>query len=129
MKKLHIIEKILISIMLINIIFTPGYVQASTIGTVIQEGDDFITTGSSAGSPVNGAALGDVSKSIYNILLGIAIVVAVIAATYLGIQYMVSSAMDKAKIKESFLALVLGCIVAFGAFGIWKVLVVMLGKV
>lgn len=129
MKKMYIIKKIVISIILASIIIAPTYVQASTIGTVIQAGDNFISAGSSLGSPVNGAALADVSSSIYNIFLGVAIVVAVALAAYLGIQYMVSSAMDKAKVKESFLALAIGCIVAFGAFGIWKVLVTMLGKI
>jgi len=129
MKKLYIIEKIVISIMLISIILAPTYVQASTIGNVISEGDSFINAGGNAPSPVNGDQVDEVIKSIYNIFLGAAIVVAVVAATYLGIQYMISSAIDKAKVKESFLALALGCVVAFGAFGIWRVFTTMLGTI
>lgn len=127
MKKIYVINKIIISIILISLIMTPKCVQANTIGSVIRDGDSFVSA--TTGSPVNGDRLAGVSSSIYNIFLGIAIAVAVSLAAYLGVQYITSSAMDKAKVKESFLALVLGCIVAFGAFGIWKVLVMMLGKI
>lgn len=131
MKKLNMIKYIVLSIVFISILILPNIVQATnaSIGTVIRGGDSFISAGSSVASPVDGDQLKNISSNIYNILLAIAIVVAVAIATYLGIQYITSSAMDKAKVKESFLALVLGCIVAFGAFGIWKVLVVMLGQI
>lgn len=129
MKKLNIIKKIVVSIMIISAISSYQCVQASTIGDAISGGKDFISAANPSSIPVNGGAATDVSSNIYNLFLGVAIVVAVVCATYLGVQYMVSSAMDKAKVKESALALALGCLVAFGAFGIWRVLVTMLGTI
>lgn len=129
MKKLNIIKKIVVSIMIITAISSYQCVHANTIGDVISDGDSFIQAGASTGIPVDGAGATQISSNIYNLFLGVAIVVAVVCATYLGVQYMVSSAMDKAKVKESALALALGCLVAFGAFGIWRVLVTMLGTI
>lgn len=37
---------------------------------------------------------------------------------------MMASAEDKAKVKESLLPFVVGCVVVFGSFGIWKLLVI-----
>lgn len=42
-----------------------------------------------------------------------------IVGTILGIQFMVASAEDKAKVKEAIVPYVVGCIVIFGAFTIW----------
>ena len=36
---------------------------------------------------------------------------------------MVSSAEDKAKVKEALVAYVISCIVLFGAYGIWSIVV------
>ena len=45
---------------------------------------------------------------------------------YLGIKFMSSSADDKAKVKEALIPYIVGCIVIFGAFGIWKLLITLL---
>ena len=41
---------------------------------------------------------------------------------------MIASAEDKAKIKEAMIPYVLGCIVIFGAFGIWKLAITILNN-
>lgn len=43
--------------------------------------------------------------------------------TFIGIQFIVASAEDKAKLKESLVPYIVGCIVIFGAFTIWSVVV------
>ena len=61
----------------------------------------------------------DVSGLVYNILLAVAIVLAVIIGAMLGIKFMVGGADEKAMIKETLAPYIIGCIVVFGAFTIW----------
>ena len=63
------------------------------------------------------------SNLIYNILLVIGIGVAVIVSGVLGIKFMIGSVEEKAQIKDQLIPFVIGCIVVFGAFGIWKIVV------
>ena len=65
----------------------------------------------------------DMSNLIYNILLIIGVVVAVIVGLIIGIKFMTGSVEEKAKVKETFVAYIAGCVVVFGAFTIWKVVV------
>jgi hypothetical protein len=46
--------------------------------------------------------------------------------TVLGIKFMLGSIEEKAKIKEVLIPYILGCVVVFGAYGIWR-LVITLG--
>lgn len=46
-----------------------------------------------------------------------------IVGTIIGIQFLVASAEDKAKMKESLIPYIAGCIVIFGAFTIWSAVV------
>lgn len=64
---------------------------------------------------------------IYNILLSIGIVLTVIIGGILGVKFMIASADDKAKIKEAMIPYVLGCIVIYGAFFIWKLAIMVVG--
>ena len=68
-------------------------------------------------------SLQTVSDYIYHLLLAIGIVMAVAIGSVLGIRFMISSVEEQAKIKELLVPYVAGCIVVFGAFGIWKIAV------
>ena len=59
-------------------------------------------------------------NDIYNILFPLGVAVTVIIGGALGIKFMTASAEDKAKVKESLVPYVIGCIAIYGAFGIWK---------
>lgn len=72
--------------------------------------------------------LHDASNFIFNLLLGIAMIVAVIIGMILGIQFMTASIEEKAKVKEHLVPYVVGCVVIFGAFGIWKFVVTLLNR-
>ena len=52
-----------------------------------------------------------------------AICVAVIIGAIIGVQFITGSIEGKAKIKEALVPYIIGCIVVFGAFFIWKTLV------
>ena len=95
------------------------YSSSYAMGEIISGGKDFL----SASTVINTTQLHTTSNYIYNTLLAVAIVVAVIVAMVLGIQFMVASADEKAKVKEALMPFVVGCIVVFGSFTIWKVAV------
>ena len=51
-----------------------------------------------------------------------------IIGVVLGIKFMIASVEDKAKVKEAFVPYIMGCIVIYGAFGIWRVFLVLGNK-
>jgi len=106
------------------IIFTSNVYAGSTIDEMISDADEFLQIGADDAILTGpGSPLDVTSEYIYNILLIIAVAVAVLVGTYLGIKFMLESAEDKAKIKEAMIPFVVGCFVIFGAFGIWKIMV------
>lgn len=64
--------------------------------------------------------LEDVSHFVSGLLLGISIVVAVITTAVLGLSFIVETAEGKAKVKEALIPLVVGMVISFGAFTIWR---------
>lgn len=91
---------------------------------VMKGAEDFLAQGSK--TPVDEGELKQTSNLIYNILLGMALIIAVVVGTIIGIKFMVASVDEKAKIKEQLVPYVAGCIVVFGAFGIWKLVITIL---
>ena len=56
-------------------------------------------------------------------------IAAVVCGIVLGIQFMISSAEGQAQIKEKLFPYITGCVIIFGAFGIWKIIMILLGSV
>lgn len=98
--------------------------SAGTVDDVVQGAQDFLNQGRTV--TYDGVGLKITSDFIFNLLLAIAMVVAVIVGMILGIKFMSASVEEKAKIKESLIPFVVGCVVVFGAFGIWKLAVTIL---
>ena len=98
----------------------------STIDGVIGAADDFIS-GAKTDNTIEQKGLQNTIDLIYNILLAIGMVVAVVAGIVLGIQFMTASTEGKAEVKEKLIPYVVGCVVIFGAFGIWKLVMVLIG--
>lgn len=127
MKK--IINKLLVIILAFFCIFSlvSTNVYATSISDIFTKGDNFINKGqTSSRNPISEGTMKNMSEILYNTLLVIAIVVAVIIGLVIGIKFMTGSVEEKAKVKETVIAYVAGCIVVFGAFTIWKVLVTIL---
>lgn len=111
-------------IIVINIIlFNTNIVRAAGISDVISGGESFINAGTSGDVTIDQDKLKDTSNTIYNILLILGMAIAVVISGILGIQFMIGSAEEKAKIKDALIPFVIGCIVIFGAFGIWKIFI------
>lgn len=114
----------LILILTILLISTTNIVQASSI---FQGADNWIENGAnSAGTVIKQDKLDLMNNTLYNILLIIGTAVAVIVGAVLGIQFITGSVEQKGKIKEALIPFVIGCVVIFGAFGIWRIVITIL---
>ncbi len=95
-----------------------------SLDKVMKGADDFLKIGSQ--SPVDNDELKETSNILFNVLLGIAMIAAVIVGMVIGIKFMVASVDEKAKIEEQLVPYAVGCGVVFGAFGIWKLAITIL---
>ena len=87
----------------------------------IKRGRDNINSGD--GPRVAQSDIKKANDTLFLTLYAIAAVISVIIGGILGIQFMIASAEDKAKIKEALLPYIIGCIVAFGSIGIWRIII------
>lgn len=126
------IKKIISTLLLIIII---AFLYGSNLYAtdIITGADDFIQSGISDGisdshPTIDESDLKAMSDLLYNALLVIAIVIAVIVGLVVAIQFITGSVAQKAKVKETLIPYIAGCIVIFGAFGIWKLVVGILSQ-
>lgn len=92
-----------------------------TLGEIIREGEGFISA--SNGEKISQENLKNMSTSLYNILLVVGIVLAVVIGTVLGIKYITEGVEGQVEVKKALVPYIIGCIVVFGAFIIWKIAV------
>lgn len=97
----------------------------ASIEDVINDGDAFINAGNEEGI-YNDNDLQNFSKTIYNILLAAGIFIATATGGVLGIKMMTSSVEEQAEVKKLLIPYVVGCVVIFGGFGIWKLVITIL---
>ena len=123
MKKIiiNILSIILILFLLINI--CPVKVQAINLDGIMSGADDFIEKGKNSNTTIDDQQLHDTSSLIYNILLGVSMTIAVIVGIILGIKFMMASSEEKAQLKESLIPYVVSCVIMFGTFTIWKIVI------
>lgn len=88
-----------------------------------EKSEDFLSQADSSLTNIDSSQLQGISGYLYNILLAAGVVIAVIVATVLGVQFMLGGAEGQAKVKEMLIPYVVGCIIVFGGFGIWKIAV------
>ena len=98
---------------------------ASALGDVISGGKKFIKS-SNSDELIDTGKVSEASSDIYNTLLMVSFVVVAVVGISLGIKFMMSGVEEKADVKKSLIVFVIGCVVVYGAFGIWKVLVTFL---
>lgn len=117
----NIVKKALFILIILIILFSIN-TKVFAWSSVIKDGDSFVQAGEEhGGQMVDAASLKTLSSYLYNILLSAGIVVAVVVATVLGIQFMMGGAEGQAKVKEMLVPFIVGCIVVFGGFGFWKI--------
>lgn len=125
---LRILFKLVIAILIIqNICINNSY--ASAWGNIFETGQNFINEGKDSNLPINSNELKDIQDDIYNILLSLGIVLMVIIGAILGILYMFGSVEQQVKVKETLFPYIIGCIIMFSAFGIWKLVINIISSV
>ena len=130
-------KKTIKKILLILIIFTLLLSISTEVfgwSQIIKDGKGFISTGETATDiPMDTDKINEGMKGLsgylYNLLLSAGVIIAVVVATVLGIQFMMGGAEGQAKVKEMLVPFVVGCIVVFGGFGIWKIAMVIGDKI
>lgn len=123
MRKSIFIKLLICSMFIVILSISLCMSSSYALGDIFSQGKGFLEAGNDISETINTAQLENTSDYIYNTLLGFAIMVAIIVAMILGIKFMIASADEKAKVKEALMPFVVGCIVVFGAFTIWKVAV------
>lgn len=127
MNKTVLTKIILILIMILTIIPTNNVFadeSSFSIDGFMKEADTFIEGGAKEGEDlIEKDGIKSISDVIYNTLLAIGLVVAVAVGIFLGIKIMASSIEEQAKYKQLLTPYLIGCVVIFGAFGIWKIVV------
>lgn len=99
---------------------------SSSIDDMINDAKSFISQGIIKYANDGDKSLKNVSNTVYNILLVSGTSIAVIMGAILGIKLMASGVEQKAEVKKLLIPYVVGCIVIFGGFGIWKLAVTIL---
>lgn len=101
--------------------------NTTTVDDIIDDADAFIDKGSD--STIDTDVLQDTTNFLYNLLLGIGMIVAVLVGIGLGIHYMVSSVDQKAEVKKTLFWYVIACAVLFAAFTIWRIVMLVFSKI
>lgn len=101
---------------------------AITIDEIIESGDSFLEIEPELDDEGNSATIDNMtiqitSITIYNILLTIFMLLAVIIGIILGINYITSSVEAKAEIKQTLIPYFVAIVIMTGAFTIWKMVI------
>ncbi len=119
----HIIKITILAIIIIFVLSSNIF----AVSDIFTTAKSWIKTGkSNAGTTIDTSQLKDTSDIIYNVFLGIGTAVAVIVGAILGIQFMTAGVDKKVEVKQALVPYVISCIVLFGSFGIWKLVVTIL---
>lgn len=97
--------------------------QEESLDDMMNDADSFINQGA---IKYNETSLQNFSKTMYNILLAVGVAFAVIIGGIMGIKLMTSSVEEKAQVKELIVPYIVGCVIIFGGFAIWKLVVTIL---
>jgi len=113
---------IILAFMLLLLSTNYTYVY-SISGETIDGAEGFVQKGEQAESPIDEQQTKVMTDLLYNLVLIIGTACAMIVGVYLGIQFVTGSVEQKSKIKETLIPFIAGCVVMFGAFGIWKIVI------
>lgn len=98
------------------------------VSEMFRQADEWILTGQrNTNTTMDTSQLKTTSDTIYNIFLGVGVAATVIVGAILGIQFMTAGVDKKVEVKQALVPYVVSCIVIFGSFGIWKLVVTILG--
>ena len=100
---------------------------------IINMGENWTTTGKDVAATdqltLNTELLANKSSAIYNLFLAAATIIAVIVGAILGIKFLTAGIDQKVEVKQALFPYFISCIVVFGSFGIWKLVVVIMSEI
>ena len=102
--------------------------RADTIDKILDAANDFV-------NPQDKEQLIDETtfqkgiKNIYNIFFAIGLVATVVVGMILGIKFITASVEGKAEVKQQLAVYAVGCAIIFGAFGIWRIVIIILSDI
>ena len=98
--------------------------EGSSLGT-----DSLFSTNSGTELVIDTGALQGTSSKMYTAFMIIATAATVIVGAILGIKFMYGSIEEQADVKKLLKPYLIGCLVVFGSFGIWKLVLSILAEV
>lgn len=127
--------KLILTLLMTFCIFSLMIPKTYALGDIISSADQFANMGETkvdAGgglgmnSDSNGNPIKKMSDIIFNVLFILGIVIAVIWGLVIAIKFITGSVEEKAEVKKTLIPYVAGCVVLFGAFTIWKIVLTIL---
>lgn len=110
--------------------------QSSGLDDMIKDAEEFekergATVGGSGSQTfqLNQGKLQSFSSNLYSVLLISATAVSVLIGLIIGAKYMIGSVEEKAEYKKLLVPYLAGCVAVYGALGIWKLCVTILGNI
>lgn len=128
MKKCKKMKFLILILIILFILSSRVFALSEWLG----QAEDFANDGKTQaekGFTINTTKLEEGSDIIFNIFLAIGTVVAVIVGAILGIQFMTAGIDKKVEVKQALFPYIISCVVLFGAFGIWKLIVTIMNDV
>lgn len=128
MKKCKVM-KVLILILLILFVLSS---RIFALGEMLTQAEDFVNDGkdnAEKGGTIDTGKLEKGSDTIFNTLLAVGTVVAVLVGAILGIQFMTAGIDKKVEVKQALFPYIISCVILFGSFGIWKLVVTIMNDV
>ena len=123
-----ILKTIILILIFISIFFIN---QPNTYATSWTDGaDGFIQAGesSSGSTAIDASDMQEMSDMLYNAFLVVGIIIVVIFGLVIAIKFMTGSVAEKAEVKKTLIPYIAGCVVIFGAFTIWRLVVNLLSN-
>ena len=117
-------------IIFLFLVCMPGNVRAEikSVKDAISGADSFLDKGKSE-TIINMNSLKKVSNNVFNILFVIGVSVSVVVIAIIGTKTLFGSIEEKSHYKEMLIPFVVGAVVVFGAYGIWKAVITILNKI
>ena len=100
--------------------------KATSIDSVASDAQGFLEAGDPNVAKINEAKIKSTSDLIYNTLAIIGAIIAIVVGMILGVKIATAGAEEKAQVKETLVPYTVGVVILFGAFVIWKVVVMIL---
>ena len=128
-KIINIVLKLLLMLIILIILIKPNISYAFSLTDILHSSENFIDDGKSQNSVINFPQLQQSTNAMYNILFGIGVILSVLVGAMLGVKIMWGSIEQQTKAKEALMPYVIGCVVIFGAFAIWKIAVTIFAQI